>query len=131
MAKTFKFPKSMGVCADRLYEIRARRLAEQKKVEELEAEERALKAHIIDNLPKSQLTGASGKIANVKIVTKTVPQIADIDKFYGYIRKTGRTDLLQKRLNETAINEILESKKNAVVPGITTFDAKGVSLTKV
>ena len=129
MAKAFKFPKSMGICADRLYEIRAKRIAEQKKVDLLAEEENALKAHIIENLPKSQQTGASGKKANVKITKKDVPQIEDLSKLYGFIRKTKREDLLQKRLNEGAINEILESGKQ--VPGIKIFTAIGVSVTKV
>lgn len=129
MAKAYKFPKSMGLCADRLYELRKRRLEEQKKVEALEAEENALKAHIIDHLPKSQMTGASGKVANVKIVTKVIPQIADLELFYGYVRRSKRTDLLQKRLNDGAIKEMLDDGKK--IPGITTFDAKTVSLTKI
>ena len=129
MAKAYKFPKSMGLCADRLYELRKRRLEEQKKVEALEAEENALKAHIIDHLPKSQMTGASGKVANVKIVTKGIPQIADLELFYGYVRRSKRTDLLQKRLNDGAIKEMLDDGKK--IPGITTFDAKTVSLTKI
>lgn len=129
MAKSFKFPKSMGLCADRLYELRNKRLEEQKKVEALEAEEKALKAHIIDHLPRSQQTGASGKFANVRIIDKQVPQLQDIEALYGYIRKTKRTDLLQKRLNETAIKELVDAGKTP--PGVTLFPVKTISLTKV
>ena len=128
MAKPFKFPKSMGLCADRLYELRKKRLEEQKKVEAIEAEEKALKEHIIENLPKSQLTGASGKVANVKIVPKEIPQIQDIEALYGFIRKTKRTDLLQKRLNESAIKDLIDSGKTP--PGVILFPTKSISLTK-
>jgi hypothetical protein len=129
MAKTFKFPKSMGVCADRLYELRNKRIEEQKKVDLLQAEETALKNYIIDTLPKSELSGASGKKANVKIKVKDVPQIQDIDALYTYIRRSKRSDLLQKRLNEAAITEILDSGKS--VPGIGVFPVTTISLTKV
>jgi len=129
VAKTYKFPKSMGLCADKLYALRKKRIEEQNKVAELEAEENALKQHIIDNLPKSQQTGASGETANVKIVTKAVPVIEDLEKLYGYIRRTRRSDLLQKRLNESAVNEILDANKK--IPGIGTFDKKSVSCTKI
>ncbi len=128
-SKAFKFPKSMGLCADKLYELRNKRIEEQKKIDLLETEEKALKAYIIDNLPKSEQTGASGKVANVKIVTKEVPQIADLEAFYGYVRKSKRSDLLQKRLNDSAIKEMLDDGKN--IPGIQTFKAITVSLTKV
>lgn len=127
--KAFKFPKSMGVCADQLYAIRNKRIAEQKKVDELAAEESALKEHIIENLPKSQQTGASGKVANVKISTKEIPQIADLTALYGFIRRTKREDLLQKRLNEGAVKEIIDAGK--MVPGVQLFKAVTVSLTKI
>lgn len=129
MAKAYKFPKAMGTCADRLYELRAQRLEQQKKVDELEAEEKALKAHIIDNLPKSQLTGASGKVANVRVVNKQVPQIQDIEALYGFIRKSKRTDLLQKRINESAVNELIDMGKTP--PGVVLFPVVTVSVTKV
>jgi len=126
--KTYKFPKSMGLCADQLYATREKRLKAQKIVDEIDAEEKALKAFIIDNLPRSQQTGASGKVANVRIVDKEIPQIADLDAFYTYLRRTKRNDLLQKRLNEGAVLEIIDSGKT--VPGINMFNVKTVSLTK-
>ncbi len=127
--KAYKFPKSMGVCADQLYALRDKRIAESKKLDEMVAEESALKNHIIENLPKSEQTGASGKTANVKVVTKEIPVVENWDDFYGYVRKTKRTDLLQKRLSEGAIAEILDAGKK--VPGIGTFDKVTLSLTKV
>lgn len=129
MAKKFKFPKAMGLCADKIYALRQKRIEAQKVVAAIEEEEKALKDHIIEHLPKSQQTGASGKVANVKVITKEIPQIGDLDAFYGYVRKTKRTDLLQKRLNEGAVKEILEAGKK--VPGIQTFNAITLSITKV
>lgn len=129
MPKAFKFPKAMGACADKIYMLRQERLKAQKIVDEIEAEEKALKVHIIDNLPKSEQTGASGQIANVRVVNKDVPVVQDLDALYEYIRKTKRTDLLQKRLNEGAINEILDAGKT--VPGIGVFKAVTLSVTKV
>lgn len=129
MAKpAFKFPKSMGVCADRLYALRAKRIEEAKKLDLMIAEESALKDHIIEHLPKSEQTGASGKVANVKVVTKEIPVVEDWDKFYAFVRKSKRTDLLQKRLAEGAIQEILDAGKK--VDGIGTFNKVTLSLTK-
>ena len=63
--KTYKFPKKIGTCADKLYKLRQDRLAQQKIVDALQEEESALKTHIINTLPKSEASGVSGKLARV------------------------------------------------------------------
>lgn len=125
----FKFPKTMGACADRLYELRQKRLEEQKKVDLIEAEEKALKEHIIQNLPKSEASGVAGKLARVTIVTKVVPQVKDWDAFYKYVKKTGQFDLMQRRINDGAIKERWEAGKE--IPGVEHFQAVTVSINKV
>lgn len=125
----YKFPKMMGACADQIYALRARRQLAQKAVDLIEAEEKALKAHIIENLPKSQMTGASGKTANVKVITKEVPVVDDWDKFHAYIKRTGNFTLMQKRASDGALKELVEAGKK--IPGVGTFDAVTLSITKV
>ncbi len=125
----YKFPKALGACADKLFELRNKRLAEQKKVDEIAAEETALKNHIIENLPKSEASGVAGKLARVTVVTKQVPQVKDWDAFYKYVKKTGSFDLMQKRLTDAAIKERWEAGKE--VPGIEHFNAVSVSINKV
>jgi len=125
----YKFPKALGACADKLFELRNKRLAEQKKVDEIAAEESALKNHIIENLPKSEASGVAGKLARVTVVTKQIPQVKDWDAFYKYIKKTGSFDLMQKRLTDAAIKERWEAGKE--VPGVEHFNAVSVSINKV
>jgi hypothetical protein len=125
----YKFPKALGACADQLFELRNKRLAEQKKVDEIAAEETALKNHIIENLPKSEASGVAGKLARVTVVTKQVPQVKDWDAFYKYVKKTGSFDLMQKRLTDAAIKERWEAGKE--VPGVEHFNAVSVSINKV
>lgn len=125
----YKFPKAMGACADRLYELRNKRLAMQKEVDAVAAEESALKEHIINTLPKSEASGVAGKLARVTVVTKQVPQVEDYDKFYAYVKKTNSFDLLQKRLADSAIKERWEAGKE--VPGVKAFNAVSVSINKV
>jgi hypothetical protein len=126
----FKFPKSMGACADKLHELKTKRLAGQKLVDEVEAEEKALKQYIIDNLPKTD-SGASGMYYRVAVVSKQIPQLdgEHEEDFYKYVSKTKRWDLLQKRLSTTAIQEMLDAGK--VVPGIKMFQTTTVSLNKI
>lgn len=125
----YKFPKAMGACADKLYELRNKRLSIQKLVEEIQSEETALKNHIIDNLPKSEASGVTGKLARVTVVTKEVPQAQDWDVLYKYIKKTGSFELLQRRLTAAAIKERWEEGKE--VPGVGHFTVVDVSINKV
>lgn len=125
----FKFPKTMGACADRLYELRQKRLEEQKKVDLIEAEEKALKEHIIQNLPKSEASGVAGKLARVTVVTKEIPQVEDWDAFYKYVKKTGNFDLMQRRLTDAAVKERWEAGEE--IPGVKHFQVVTVSINKV
>ncbi|OQW33960.1 MAG: hypothetical protein A4E20_12080 [Nitrospira sp. SG-bin2] len=127
-AKPIKLPKTMGACADLLYETREKRLAAQKIVDELAKQEAAVREHIINNLPKSD-TGASGKRARVSVVTKQVPQVKDWDKFYAHVKKTGQFELMQRRLADTAIRERWDNGKQ--VPGVEAFGVVSVSLNKI
>ena len=125
----FKFPKTLGACADRVYQLREKRYAAQKTVDLIQAEETALKEHLINTLPKSEATGAAGKLARVTSVTKDVPQVEDWDLFYKYVKRTGEFDLLQRRLATTAVEARLDVKKK--VPGVKLFRAVTLSITKV
>jgi hypothetical protein len=123
-----KWPTSIGACADLLFEIREQRLSQQKLVDELAAKETALKEHVIQSLPKGD-TGAAGRHHKVAVITKVVPRVEDWTKFYAYIAKTKRFDLMQRRVTDTAVQEMWDSKKQ--VPGVVPFQAVSVSLTKV
>lgn len=124
----YKFPKTFGAMADRLYELRAKRLEAQKVVDAFETEEKALKEHVIQTLPKSD-TGAAGKTAKVRVETATVPQVEDWTAFHAFVKKTNRFDLMQKRLSPEGIIELWEAKKT--VPGVKPFNIVKVSITKI
>lgn len=121
--------KKLAVAADKLYTIREKRLALQKEVDLLQAEETTLKDYLINNLPKSEATGVTGKLARVTIVLKPIPQVKDWDKFYAYVKKHNAFELLQRRLGETAIKERWEAGAN--IPGVEKFNATTVSINKV
>jgi hypothetical protein len=123
-----KIPKSMGACADLLFDMKQERLALDKVVEAMKANENSLTNHIIDNLPKGD-TGAAGKHHKVQIRTEQIPQAEDWEAIYKHIKKTGDFDLLQRRLNPKAVMERLEDRKK--VPGTKLFTAVKVSLTQV
>ena len=127
--KTYKFPKKLGTCADKFYALRKARQAAQKKVDEMHTEEKALKEHIINTLPKSASTGVAGKVARVTVVRKVIPQAKDWSKIQKYIKRTGAFDLLQRRINTKAVQERWADGKK--VAGVEPFTLIDVSLNKL
>lgn len=125
----FKVPKTIGACADLLYTTRGTRLLIQKDAAALETQEKALKEHIINTLPKSEASGVAGKLARVAVESSEVNQVEDWDKFYAYIKKTGFFHLLGRSIKQEVIDEILASGKK--IPGIKKFKVVKVSCTKV
>lgn len=128
-----KMPKTFAGCADLLYTTKEERLAEQKKVDEIEADEKAIKAYLIDELPKSA-AGVQGKVARATIVTQDVPRIEDEAKLLAAIKKSPKKwgMLLKTVIDVKLLGEILESDgQKGLPPGVGIFTIKKVSLNKV
>lgn len=130
-------PESIGRCADLYRDVRELRLSMAKEVEDVEAFEKRVKAHIIDNLSKSDDTGAAGLRFRAQIVNKEVPKITQDDdnpnvgwpQLQAYIVQTGRFDLMQRRLSDKAIKDMWEAGE--VVPGVERMKVPDVSITKI
>lgn len=123
-----KFPTTVGACIDALYKLRQQRYAIERKAEALKKQENALENHIINTFKKSELDGARGKFAIAGIGQSTVPIVKDWDELYGFIKKHGAWDLLQRRVSATAYRERLEQKE--VVPGVESFIVTKLYLRK-
>lgn len=124
-----KIPKNFGAAADLLYVTREDRLRLSKIVDTMEAFEKKLKKHFIDNLSKKESTGAAGKVARAQIVVSDEPAAQDWDETYKHIKKTGNFDLLNRALNKAAVKARWEAGKE--VPGVGHFPTVKVSITKV
>lgn len=129
-AKKKVWPKAMGACADMLYQMRADRLAKKAEVDAMEADEKALKEHIIANLPKSEASGIAGRTARVTVTSDEVPQVKDWDKFYAHILKTKDFAYLNRALNKAHATEVRDNT-GKLAPGLEMFDVIKVSCTKV
>lgn len=126
----FMPPAKIGACVDMLYTTRQHRLADlTPPVKDAEDIEKALKEHLIATLPKSEATGAAGKLARASIVVKSVPTVEDWDALYEFIRKKRRFDLLNRALNAAAVTEMWENGET--VPGVVPFQAVTVSVNKI
>jgi hypothetical protein len=122
-------PKSVGLRADLYSEVRSLRLAMDKEVEKVKAREAEIRESIISDLSKSDDTGAAGLKYRAQIVTKTVPKLSDWSAFTGYILAHDRFDLIQKRVSDKAVMDMLE--QGEVVPGIEKMNIPEVSITKI
>jgi hypothetical protein len=130
----FKPPKSLAVCADLLYTTKNERLAVQKTVDALEAKERILREHLISNLPKSDASGISGKVARATVENKTIVTVTSYDDLHKYIlanaKKTpGVWGLLQKRVSDATVKDLWAAKKK--IPGVEPMFVPVVSLNKL
>lgn len=133
-AAALKIPKTPGAAADMWWTLRQKRLAAQRVVDELQKQETALAEHLINTLPKSDATGVTGKLINVRVVTQTVPKVEDWDKLYKYIQKQSAKDpgvwsLLQRRVNDSTVKEIWEAGK--AVPGVGSTSFVKLSYSQV
>jgi K+-sensing histidine kinase KdpD len=119
----------LAALADRYYATKETRLAKQKEVDDLQAEETALKNELIASISKDNATGVAGKLVRVTVVTKPKPQVKDWDAFLTHIRRRGAWDLLQRRPSETAIKARWEDGKT--IPGVEVFNVVDLSVNKL
>lgn len=122
-------PASIGKCADLYSDIRALRLSMDKEVDKVKARESEIREHIISNLAKSEDTGAAGLRYRAQIVMKDTARATDWPALWAYIAKENRFDLLQKRLGEKAVMDMLEQGER--VPGVEVIHIPDVSITKI
>lgn len=125
---TYKFPKKLGDCIDRLIELQDRIKDTETTALAIRREYDALENYLLDTLPKTQLEGAAGKSGTIKIKRSVVPNVVDWDKVYAYIKKNDAWELLHRRISITACKERWDNKKD--VPGVETFTKVGLSVTK-
>lgn len=123
-----KIPKTLGGKADKLYELRAARLAEEKKIDAMKKEEEALREAIFEDLRVAKLEKASGKVATVSRVSKTVGKVTDWQKFYAFIRKNDAFELLQRRVNDSSYRERLDAGER--VDGVEPEVVASLNVTK-
>lgn len=123
-------PQSIGRCADLYHDVRDLRLAMEKEVEEVRKRESEVREYIIENLSKSADTGAAGLHYRAQIVVKEKRNIADWGVLTSWIRKHDAFGLLQKRLSDTAVKELVEAEGREI-PGTEKILVPEVSITKI
>jgi hypothetical protein len=122
---------NLGQVVDAYKELRDVRLAMEKETELVASAERRFKEHLVQSLSKSDEAGVFGLKYKAKHTTKRIPKVMDEGwgKLYSFIQQTGRFDLLQRRLGDKAVMEMIEAGET--VPGVETMLVSDISVTKV
>jgi hypothetical protein len=107
---------------------RARRLAEQKKVDELAVEERRLKDQLVGAIRATKAKSIGDNDYVYALVPRMEPTPENWPKLYQYIQKTGSFDLLYRRINPAAVKERWE--EGVRIPGVSKFPVEELSRTK-
>lgn len=125
-------PASIGRCADLYHDVREMRLAMEKEVEEVKARETEIQEHIIGMLSVGEDTGAAGLRYRAQVVVKRKPRLADWPIFWTWIRKNDYLGMVQRRINEKALEEWLaDNPDRGAAPGTEMVQVKSLSVTKI
>jgi hypothetical protein len=122
-----------GALADWLYDLRQARgvlgTVTAAFEDVLPAIIKGIDDHFVKTLKVGESSGVQGMRSRVQVTDTPIPQVADWEKFYAHIKKTGNFELLNRAVNRAAVKERWEQKRQ--VPGVTAFHAKTVSCTKL
>lgn len=134
MAKTaeFKIPTNIAQAVDLYGETKKQRLAKEKEAAVLEEQEKLLKQHLINSIPKSSATGVIGKLWSVQVVLKERVIIDSENGGWEAVAEWAKKNKLkpfewmQKKLSEGVFKERLADGK--VIPGVKVDNYSDVSL---
>jgi len=119
---------TLGQRIDKLYELRAQRLAGQKKVDELKVQEDIEKVKISDLLKANGMARSSGMVATASRTSKLVPVPTDWDSIFNWMSQTQSYDIVQRRLSTTAW--LARHEDGILVPGTESNEVWDLSLTR-
>jgi hypothetical protein len=124
-----KFPVTIGGCLAELARVRKLRAAAEAKVAPLAEQEAALRDHIMNTFAKDDIGGARGSGLSLSLVTTKSPKVGDWDAFWGFAKRKGNEDLLNRAVNSAAWRERAEA--GVSVPGIEVFTNVALRVTSL
>lgn len=113
-----KLPKTAAAVTDLFYKTQQERYAIQARAKRLEAVESACREWLINNLPKAEASGVSGKLARSYVENKDIITVADWTELHKYVIATCKTNpgiwgIFQKRITSEMAEELLNDPKEA------------------
>jgi len=124
--------KTLGKTIDALYQQRTARLELQKEIDRIKAEEAKLTEIIFNMMDNGDVTKSAGKMASASISNSEYPIVNDWELFYKFIARTSQFHLLQRRVADAAVKEIIHtSGEEESVPGVKLHFRRKLNLGKV
>lgn len=117
---------TLGGRIDSLNELREAKRKLEAEIKTIDETYGKLEEELLEMLEKQGMDKATGKAATVSISRSTSASIEDDTAFFAYVKKTGHFHLLQRRLSDPAVRELLESKGS--IPGLKPFTKKRLNL---
>jgi len=127
MTRNAKAP-DLGAMIDKVWRLRAERLAAQKVIDKAEEEEKALKQVISETLREAKLEGAKGLTATAAFKRTTVAQVTDEDALLAWGKLKANRDCIKVGVVSEAWR--LRLAEGVEVPGVESFFKVELSLTK-
>ncbi len=122
-----KPPKSLGACADVLWDMQQKRYALQHDVTAMKADETVIKDHLIANVAAGD-EGAVGSHHVATIEPAVVPQIEDWDKVCAWMIKKKDFSIIKREIIASRVADLMD--EGIKIPGIVGFTVKKVHLSK-
>ena len=121
--------KELSAKVDDYVALRDERLARQREVDAIKEKEDLLKAELIHELETQKVGSVGGSTHMVKLQVKDKPSAGDWAQVYEYIKRTNSFDLLQRRLNESAVEARWEEGEK--IPGVSKFPVATLSISRI
>lgn len=121
-------PVTLGGLIDALDDARKVKQAIAIKEKEAAKVYTELESQIIALLDENETTRGGGKKATASISEEEIYQFDDFDTFAAYAKKNNLLHLFQRRLSAPAVREVAEKRKGGLIPGLSVFKKRKLSL---
>jgi hypothetical protein len=121
---------TVGAQINKLLTLRKKYMAATAKASALEDELKEAKESLIQLLHEKGLEGGKSKRGSVAISTKEYGYISNPDEFHKWMYHQRAAYLLERRLAQVALRELIAKRKGKPIPGVQTYQKETLRLTE-
>lgn len=127
-----KKPQTLGELADTLFTLRDKKAKIAQLIKEVEQEIDEAEGKFLAACEEQGTTVARGALAQVSIKKVEVPQVSDWDAVFKYIIRHKAPHLLQRRIHQGALDELVQSEgPKFMLPGVNMVSIDRIHITSV
>jgi hypothetical protein len=114
-------PQQLGALADEYKKVRDERLAADKLVKALAAQEQEMYAMLVQQMRMQEITSVGGKAATVSIPVEPdyVPTVSDWSAYWQYAKENNAPEMFERRPGKLACKERWAA--GVEIPGVSKF----------